>query len=375
MNKNQKKSAALVLIALAAVGGFFFWQGSYPASSSSSSLEEPPLIAQPYSGVSYAMNTVIEQKWYGPNGQEIYDNIKTAIDDIEAKVSSHVAESEIASINANAGIAPVEVSEDIFQLLQRTKELSLQSDGTFDLTIGPLVTEWDITGDYPHLPSQEEIDANLLLVDAAALVLDEEAHTVYLPTAGMAIDLGGIAKGWTTDQLRAIALASGATNGYVSLGGNLMVIGDKPGEGQFRFGVRDPRGTANEFLGIITLPDQTMATTGDYERYFEINGVRYHHVLDPRTGYPANAGLISVSVVSADGALADYLSTTLFVQGKETALAALNSDERFGLILVDNELNVYLSDSLKSSFTPHETERDYTYVDAEFSDPETQGGK
>lgn len=210
----------------------------------------------------------------------------------------------------------MEVSQRTFDLLQRAKELSEQSDGAFDITIAPVVELWGITSDHPHVPTDEELAQAMALMGLEDLVLDEEACTVYLTRPGMAIDLGGIAKGWTADQLREYARELGAERGYVSLGGNLMIIGERPDGDPFKFGLRDPQGDASTYLGTVTLEDGcTMATTGGYERYFEEDGIRYHHVLDPRTGYPADSDLLSVAVISKDGTLADYLSTTLFVPG------------------------------------------------------------
>ena len=140
-----------------------------------------------------------------------------------------------------------------------------------------------------------------------------------------------------------------------------MVIGQKPDGKQFTFGLRDPRGSANEYIATISLPDSTMATSGDYERFFEQDGIRYHHILDPDTGYPSNGGLMSVSVVTPDGALADFLSTTLFILGRDAALEQLNNIPGCGLILVDTDKNVYLSDSLKEWFTPADSTGSYQF--------------
>ena len=314
------------------------------------------------SGITYAMNTVIEQKWYGESADTVYTGMETKIREIESVLSLHLSQSEIAAINENAGVQPVEVSQRTFDLLQRAKELSEQSDGAFDITIAPVVELWGITSDHPHVPTDEELAQAMALMGLADLVLDEEACTAYLTRPGMAIDLGGIAKGWTADQLREYARELGAERGYVSLGGNLMIIGERPDGDPFKFGLRDPQGDASTYLGTVTLEDGcTMATTGGYERYFEEDGIRYHHVLDPRTGYPADSDLLSVAVISKDGTLADYLSTTLFVQGLEAAKEAAGSED-YALVMVDQENNVWISGSLRGNFEPHETDADYTYI-------------
>ncbi len=314
-----------------------------------------------HSGVTYAMNTMVEQKWYGENADAIYDGVEALIREIEADISMHLPASEIAHINDNAGVQPVEVSQRTFDLLRRAKELSLQSRQSFDLTIAPVAELWGITSDHPRVPGEEELAEALRLVGAEDLILDEEDCTAYLARSGMAIDLGGIAKGWACDQIRAYALEMGAQRGYVSLGGNLMIIGEKPDGSDFLFGLRDPQGDASEYIGTIPLEGKTMATTGGYERFFEQDGVRYHHVLDPRTGSPADSDLLSVTVVSADGTLADYLSTALFVLGKEAAIAAADEEE-FSLILVDREGTVYISSALEGVFTPNAEKNEYHFV-------------
>ncbi len=334
----------------------------YLAGFAPESREEPEDYGGFRSGITYAMNTVIEQKWYGESADTVYTGMETKIREIESALSLHLSQSEIAAINENAGVQPVEVSQRTFDLLQRAKELSEQSDSAFDITIAPVVELWGITSDHPHVPTDEELAQAMALMGLEDLVLDEEACTAYLTRPGMAIDLGGIAKGWTADQLREYARELGAERGYVSLGGNLMIIGERPDGDPFKFGLRDPQGDASTYLGTVTLEDGcTMATTGGYERYFEEDGIRYHHVLDPRTGYPADSDLLSVAVISKDGTLADYLSTTLFVQGLEAAKAAAGSED-YALVMVDQENNVWISGSLRGNFEPHETDADYTYI-------------
>ena len=334
----------------------------YLAGFAPESREEPEDYGGFRSGITYAMNTVIEQKWYGESADTVYTGMETKVREIESVLSLHLSQSEIAAINENAGVQPVEVSQRTFDLLQRAKELSEQSDGAFDITIAPVVELWGITSDHPHVPTDEELAQAMALMGLEDLVLDEEACTAYLTRPGMAIDLGGIAKGWTADQLREYARELGAERGYVSLGGNLMIIGERPDGDPFKFGLRDPQGDASTYLGTVTLEDGcTMATTGGYERYFEEDGIRYHHVLDPGTGYPADSDLLSVAVISKDGTLADYLSTTLFVQGLEAAKAAAGSED-YALVMVDQENNVWISGSLRGNFEPHETDADYTYI-------------
>ena len=150
----------------------------------------------------------------------------------------------------------------------------------------------------------------------------------------------------TWEDLEKVAEEYGITRGYVSIGGNIVALEEKPLGSDLWFGIRDPQRGANDAVCAVQLYGKTMATTGGYERYFEQDGVKYHHVLDPQTGYPADSGLLSVTVISKDGALADYLSTTLFVLGKDTVLDCLDRSD-FQLVAIDEEGIVYCSESLK----------------------------
>ncbi len=335
--------AGILLIAIAAGAYYMLSQNQKPAV-----------------GTSFLMDTVVEYKLYGKNAEQAKLAIEQTLSGFENQVSRYINGSEIDQLNRNAGISPVAVSQDTFELLSRCLAYGKLSEGVFDITVAPLTQEWNVTAEHPKVPSEQAIDNLLRLVNYQDLVLDFQTETAYLEHKGQAVDVGGIAKGYACDLTRKTALDYGITSGYVSIGGNLMVIGEKPDHQPFKFGVRDPRGSANDYIGIVTLPDSTMATSGDYERYFEQDGVRYHHILDPKTGWPARTDLMSVSVVTPDGAYADFMSTYLFIKGKAFALEHLNSLD-CGLIVVDKDRNVYVSESLKDSFVPSDSSGSYQF--------------
>ncbi|MEM1483942.1 FAD:protein FMN transferase [Oscillospiraceae bacterium PP1C4] len=316
---------------------------------------------KPVSGTSFLMNTVVEYKLYGKNAQKAKDQLEQALTDIENKMSMYKEASEISLLNQKSGVDFVPLSQDTFALLARCVGFGNRSEGVFDVTIAPLIKEWRITSENPKVPDAQKISDLLKLVDYRDILLNGQDFSAKLARKGQAVDLGGIAKGYASDVLRRVAKENGISSGYVSIGGNLMVIGAKPGGEPFKFGVRDPRGGANDYIAVITLPDSTMSTSGDYERYFEQDGVRYHHILDPKTGSPALTDLISVSVVTPDGAYADFMSTYLLIKGKEFTLANLDS-LNCGLIVVDKDKNVYVSKSLKGSFTPSDDTGAYHFV-------------
>lgn len=325
-------------------------------SGCQTSVGRPP---EPVVGVEFAMDTWIEQRWYGDGAQETYDEIMECIRDLEERLSLYREGSEIWSLNEAAGKNPVQVSQDIFALLSRAKELSAESGGLFDVTIAPLTLIWGITESEPRIPSKTEISQAQALVDYRDLILDEQAQTAMLAREGMKVDLGGIAKGMAASACAEIPKRHNVS-GYLSIGGNTMVNGKDPSGRDFSVGLRDPRGEANDAIGAFAMDGLTVATTGDYERYFELDGVRYHHVLDPFTGYPSATDLISVTVISADGALADCLSTSIFMQGSG-ALKRYFARDDCQVIAVTRDLQVYASPGFWEGFTVNPAKTQYTF--------------
>ncbi|MCI5801863.1 MAG: FAD:protein FMN transferase [Oscillospiraceae bacterium] len=308
----------------------------------------------------FIMDTVVEQRLYGKNAKEAVKAAEDALRAFEKEFSAHRQDSVIAQINRAAGQEAVPVSERAFELISRSRRYGELSEGLFDVTVAPVTLGWDITGENPHVPEPGKLAELLALVDYRDILLDAQAQTVMLRREGQALDLGGVAKGAAGDLARQTAQEYGVRSGYFSIGGNVAVIGCRPDGKDFRFGVRDPLGSAEEYIGTVAFPNRTMATSGTYERYFVQNGKTYHHIIDPRTGFPCESDLISVSVISADGALADYLSTALFIAGKDAALAR-SSDPDFDFILVDRDKNVYLSDGLREVFVPNREKKEYRF--------------
>lgn len=311
---------------------------------------------KPVIGTAFLMDTIVEYKFYGP--ADVGKKVEKALAEFEKRCSMYVEDSEIAALNRQAGRGYVSLSPDVHELLRRCAEYGAESGGVFDVTVAPITSLWDITGANPRIPSQEEIQEKMPLVDYRAIDVRDDGGAM-LKKEGQMVDLGGIAKGYACDLARRAARDAGVKSGYLSIGGNIMVIGKQNGE-DYRFGVRDPRGGPNEYMAVVTFPDSTMATSGDYERYFERDGVRYHHILDPATGAPAQTDLMSVSVISPDGAYADYMTTYLFIKGKAYVLENLNAFD-YGLIAIDKDRNVFVSDNVKDHFTMADNSGAYRY--------------
>lgn len=302
---------------------------------------------QPYIVNDFVMDTFVELKLYGKDRETAAKTVQSLLKRMEQELSCYKSSSEISLVNRFAGEEAVKVSDSTYQLLRKAVDYCEQSDGLFDITIAPLSKLWDVTGADPRVPSADEIQNRLNLVGYRRLAFYKDSSKVKLLKEGSELDLGGLAKGYAADVAAALLPGYDLTGGYLSIGSNLYVLGNgRFGEGGYRFGIRDPRGDTNEYIATVNLQAGChLATSGDYERYFIQDGIRYHHILDPRTGYPAQSDLISVTVIAKEGALSDYLSTYFFVAGLDKALEHLE-DEDYQLILVDQEKNVYCSPGL-----------------------------
>jgi thiamine biosynthesis lipoprotein len=254
-------------------------------------------------------------------------------------------ESELYRLNREAARGPVVVSEDLWRVITTGVEIYRECGGAFDITVGPLVDLWDVLGrgargDPP--PGEEEIADALSLVGTNLLELDEAGRTVRFLKPGMSLDVGGLAKGYALDRAAEVLRSRGIQSGYISMISTDLTLGEKPGSAGgplWRIGILDPRG--EDYLATLLLSGGTyVSTSGDYQRFFEYEGIRYHHILDPRTGYPAR-GAISVTVVGGEeGARSDALSTAVFVMGYPEGLSWAES-HGLDCLLVDSSGRVH----------------------------------
>lgn len=305
----------------------------------------------------FAMDTYMTVKAYGSNGDAAVDAAVDEINRLDALLSTGKKDSEIGQINANNG---GQLSEDGAVLMERSLELYKSTNGAFDVAIYPVMKAWGFTDGNYQVPDADTLKATLELVDPSLIDYDKETSTVSFKKDGVQIDLGGIAKGYTSSRIMDIYKEKGVTSGLVNLGGNAQVFGTKPDGSLWRVAVQSPD-SEDEYLGVLETKDKAIITSGGYERYFEKDGVTYHHIIDPSTGYPADNGLISVTIVSADGTLADGLSTSLFVMGKDKATNywKAHSDE-FDMILLTDDEKLYVSEGIKDSFT---SDREFKIVE------------
>ena len=306
------------------------------------------------------MSTLVTQSIYDKSekkSQELLDLSFDELADFENDFSMYIDESEISLINKNAGEKAVEISERTYNLLKECVKYSEMSDGRFDITIAPVTLAWGINTDNPQIPSKEKLDELTRLVNYKDIIFDDANKSVMLKNKGMMIDLGAIAKGAACDVVAGYYNEYDLHGSTLSIGGNVLAKGSPSKEKEyFSVGIRNPRGDQNSLLGVLNITDKIISTSGDYERYFMDNGTRYHHIFDTKTASPAQTDLISVSIVTDNGTYAEFLSTYLFVMGKDYLFDILenktNSDYEF--IAVDSDLNVYISDNLVDIFTPNE---------------------
>lgn len=298
----------------------------------------------------YALGTVININLYDGGDDDLMEKLVNRITDIEAIMSIGIETSDISKVNAKAGIAPVEVSEETYKVLERALHYAALSEGRFDPTIGPIVGLWKIGTEEARVPESSEIEEALTHVDYKKVQLNPDKMTVYLETPDMSLDLGGIAKGYVADELAAMLSAANIEKAMINLGGNIYAYGEKEGGNPFKVAVQTPYDTRNTYFGYVTIRNKTVVTSGPYERYFEQDGTVYHHIFDAATGYPTRGETVSVSIIAESSMEADALSTLLFTMSPEDGLALIETMEGTECIYVDKHYGLRLSRGLKDNF-------------------------
>ena len=307
----------------------------------------------------FAMDTYMEFTAYGKNSEKAVDAAIEEVQKLDAMLSAENSKSEVYALNEQGNL---QATDDLAELILRGKEIYQETDGLFDDTIYPVMKLWGFpTGNY-HVPTAAEVQKKLALVDGNKVEIQtrdsdekgrdskEKAKFVTLG-ADQQIDFGGIAKGYTGQKLAELFQEYGVSSALVSLGGNIQAIGTKPDGSSWKVGIRDPKGGQQDYIGVLSVENQAVVTSGGYERYFEENGETYIHIINPRTGYPADGDLLSVTIVSKDGTLADGMSTSLYIMGYEKACQFWRQHrEEFNVILVTDDGKIHISENLKGNF-------------------------
>ena len=278
----------------------------------------------------FAMDTYMQLDVYGK--QESLDKLKSEIERLDDLLSSTNEKSDIYRVN-QSGTA--EASEDTASLVKRSLELCKQTNGSLDITVYPIVEKWGFISQNYTIPSKSELNALLKNVGYDRVKSDGKKITV---PSGCKLDLGAVAKGYAADRAKEILNDEGVDSALLNLGGTVLAYGKKPNGENWKVGVTDPENT-DEYIGVIECADKIVATSGNYERYFEQGGKRYCHIIDPKTGYPVDNGITSVTVISNDGTKNDALSTALFVMGVDKAKEFIKAEK------------AYVTEGLKNSFS------------------------
>lgn len=275
---------------------------------------------------------------------EAFDEIKR----IEILINFWSKDSELSEINRKAGVSPVKVSPQTLYLIEKALFISQKTDGAFDPTVGPLVRLWDFKKGI--IPDNGTVKKLKELVDYKAMVIDKANSLAYLKKRASSFDTGGIAKGYAADIAVSVLKRKGIKAGLVAVAGDIKAFGTKPDGTPWRIGIRNPRpleGSGKEDLLVtVELKDMAISTSGDYERFFIKDGKRYHHIIDPRTGYSAT-GCQSVTVIAREGIYADGFATGIFVLGPEKGLRLLK-EMGFDGIIVDSEGKIHITEGLKN---------------------------
>ena len=311
--------------------------------------------------IHYAMGTVMSHKAFGLQAEQCLTVAEMEIARIETELSRFLPESDISRVNASAGFCEEPVNIDTLAVLSRAAKLSKDFPGCFSVTVGPLVRLWQNAAATNSQPSPEEIRRTLGLVNDGDILLNAWAKTAMLNKFGESIDLGGIGKGFAADEIRKVFAEYEIDSAYSNLGGNVIAIGTKPDGSPWRIGIQHPR-DERRMIGSVVVQDQAVVTSGDYQRfYIDSEGRRQHHILNPVSGMPANSGLISTTIIAEKAMDADALSTILFVAGLEKSLEFLGRLEHIEAVLVDENLNGYVTRGLKGRFQADEN-INFTYV-------------
>lgn len=309
-------------------------------------------IYREYSDETFVLGTFVNITIYSDKkvNDEIFEALFDRLYEIESLMTvNREGSSEVENINERAGKSFVEVSKDTLYVIEEGVKYTHLTNDRFDITIGPLVKLWDIGFEGKSVPDQQDIESALRVVDIDAVDIDAENLSVKLDE-GMRLDLGGIAKGYAADQIALMIREYGYESAIINLGGNILTLGSKPNDQSYKIGIRDPFKSSSTHLGIVSITDKSLVTSGVYERNFIEDDKLYHHILDTDTGYPVENELESVSIISNQSIEADALSTGVFAMGLEEGYEFIETLKDIEAIFVTSDKKVYITSGAKDMF-------------------------
>jgi FAD:protein FMN transferase len=313
---------------------------------------EAPFVAERVAAEGKAMGTHLTLTAYttptcdATKAKKLFDDAIVEIQRIETLMTTWRPDSEVSQINLAAGKAPVKVGAETLGVIKEALHTSEISEGTFDITFEVLHGLWKFDEDLdPHPPTDAQIKAKIGLLSYKHVKVDDAKSTVFLDREGVKISLGGIAKGYAVDRASKVLEAGGLSAYFVQAGGDLYTHGKKPDGTDWQAGIRDPRGKEGSYFAMLPVTDHAFSTAGDYERSYVLDGKRYHHIIDPRTGKPATASR-SVTIWAPTALQADAIDDAVFILGPEKGLKLVESIDGVGAVIIDAKNNLYVSQRL-----------------------------
>lgn len=306
--------------------------------------------SDPITNSEILMGTVVTVTLYDSIDKSILTKVFDKVKDLESILSINENGTLVDKINENAGISPVKVDDDTFTIIKKGIEYSNLTNGLFDISIGPLVKLWSIGLPEAKVPTLEEINEKLPLINYNDIEINEDEKTVFLKRKGMMIDLGGIAKGYTADVISNILTEEGVKSAIINLGGNVYTHGTKVNGTNWNIGIQNPFSDRGDIVGTISISNKSIVTSGIYERYIDQDGVKYHHILNPKTGYPYDNEIAGITIISDNSVDGDALSTSVFAMGLDNGLEFINTLNGIDAIFVTKNNKVYITDGIKDIF-------------------------
>ncbi len=306
------------------------------------------IAQQPYKRTLKLMGSRFEITVVANDSNQAHELIDTAVAEItriEKLISSWDENSQTSEINRNAGIRPVKVDVELFDLIERAISISKLTDGAFDISYASMDRIWKFDGSMKVMPSAEDIAASVSKVGFQNIILDKTNSTVFLKLEGMKIGFGAIGKGYAADKAKDLLITKGASSGIINASGDMNIWGKQPNGKEWKVAITNPM-DRNKVFALLPITNGAVVTSGNYEKYVTLNGKKYSHIIDPRTGYPST-GIISVTVFAPKAELADALATSVFVMGKEVGLDRINQLPKIECIIIDDEGNILKSKNIK----------------------------
>lgn len=317
---------------------------------------------EPISATEIKLNTVVTVTIYDSQDRDLLTKCMNLCDKYEKVFSRTSADSELYKLN-HRKLTPVEgtedtyqVSDDLAELISEGLDYSELSKGAFDIAIEPLTSLWDFTAEDPQVPEDSLIQAALPKCDYHNISVDKDKNEITLKTDDTAIELGAIAKGYIADRLKDYLISQNVKSAIINLGGNVLCIGGKPDNSAFKIGIQKPFADRSETIAVMDIRDKSVVSSGIYERCFEQDGILYHHLLNPKTGYPYDNGLIAVTIISDKSVDGDALSTTCFALGLEDGMKLAESLDDVQAFFVTSDYEIHYTKDFRKKIKVTETE-------------------